>query len=397
MHVKSLQLYQFRNLASSEIDLNAQHVTLIGDNGEGKSNFLEALYMICYGSSFRTRKTRELIRHGKDDAFLKAVIGDGNISKTSRHPAEKRETEEKKKTEERQEAAENRENENGNTAPAEHIVHIKLRKGSVQIFVDKKEIKDRKELIYLVPCILFSHDDMSIVSGPPEARRTFFNQTMCLYDPLFLDDIRSYNRILRQRNAALKEGRTELLPVYDRQLADAGMIIQKQRERTAEEFNTMFPDVFADISGIDRRVEIRYRASWKECNAAHEAAEQLRMKQEQDLRFLTTTSGPHRDRFSIVSQGRDFTSTASTGQLRLVSLVFRTAQAAFYRKKTGKLPVLLLDDVLLELDPGRRERFLDRLEGYEQAVFTFLPDESYFRDGFSSGIDYSVQNGVIET
>lgn len=364
MKFTSLQISGFRNLSDAVIHMDAPHITLTGNNGQGKSNFLEALYLICYGSSFRTRKVRELINHEKDQAFLKAVIREKDKS--------------------------------GKTGISRKI-HVKLKKGAMQIFADGKEIKDRKELLYFLPCILFSHDDMSFVSGPPEFRRKFFNQTMCLYDPVFLDDIRSYNRILKQRNTAIKEHVYNLLPVYNHQLAKLGLIIQNQRKAITAEFNTLFPYLYSDISGNGIYLEVIYKPSWKGLEHEKQIEDLLEERLERDIRFQTTTSGPHRDKFVFMDRGRDFTATASTGQLRLISLVLRSAQSSFYKKKTGNLPILLLDDVLLELDPEKREKFLAQLEGYEQAVLTFLPDESYFKDGNSSGIDYTVTEGVIQT
>ena len=110
----------------------------------------------------------------------------------------------------------------------------------------------------------------------------------------------------------------------------------------------------------------------------------------------TTTSGPHRDRFVYRHEDRDFTRTASTGQLRLVSLILRVAQAQFFASRSGRSPVLLLDDVLLELDPTRRKRFLDALPAYEQAFFTFLPDERFNDYRREDTLIYRVADGRIE-
>ena len=121
--------------------------------------------------------------------------------------------------------------------------------------------------------------------------------------------------------------------------------------------------------------------------------ERLASKRTEELALGTSLSGPHRDRWSFVAGGRDFASTASTGQLRLLSLVLRTAQADYYSVRTGRRPILLLDDVLLELDPGKRRRFFQALPPAAQAFFTFLPGEPWedYRGG--STIVYHVEHG----
>ncbi len=117
-------------------------------------------------------------------------------------------------------------------------------------------------------------------------------------------------------------------------------------------------------------------------------------KREAEIMAGTTLSGPHRDRFFFYMDRKDFTKIASTGQMRLISLSLRTAQAEFYREKTGKKPLVLLDDVLLELDKTRKMRFIDSFPEYEQAFFTFLPGEENLMNS-REGLFYSVKDGVI--
>ena len=127
-----------------------------------------------------------------------------------------------------------------------------------------------------------------------------------------------------------------------------------------------------------------------------EVVELMHRREKRDLSLETTTSGPHRDRFVLMHPGGEFAHVASTGQIRLCSLILRVAQANFYSGKTGKQPVLLLDDVLLELDSSKRERFIRELPSFEQAFFTFLPDEPFRR---YSGVDtliYRVVDGEFE-
>ncbi len=337
----SLRLYCFRNLLDESIELDAPEVFLIGRNGQGKTNLLEAVYLLCFGSSFRTRIDGQLSRHGSDEM---------SVSGRYRLPMED-----------------------------ENTLQVRIQNRSKQILFNGKPVSDRKELIQNIPCIVFSHGDMSLVSGSPDMQRHFFNQTLSLQHPYFVDLLRRYRKILQQRNALLKERSTDLLEVYDQQWVQVGCEIQRLRAETVRVFNATFSRIHRDVSGIQEELSIQYRPSWREWSDPGEAFGLVRERRPRDVGYGTSTSGPHRDRFVFRLGTRDFTEVASTGQLRLVSLVLRVAQAVYFAEGTGKRPVLLIDDVLLELDAEKRQRFLAALPDYEQAFFTFLPDEPYRR------------------
>lgn len=337
MGFQTLKPYQFRNLADAEVRFSAPRIFLVGENGQGKSNLLEAVYLLSFGASFRTRRDQELILQGKQEMALHGSSEGSSLSLT---------------------------------------VSSKNSIGK-EIRLDGNLLKDRKELVSLFPAIIFCHDDITFASGSPERKRWFFDQTMSLTEPLFIDHLRSYRKILKLRNMALRDGQSELLPVYDRQLASAGLPIQQKRQEAVAELNRSFPDMFAFVSGLEGRMEIEYRPSWRNLNGEEDICEYLKEKRNIDTEMGTTGSGPHRDRFVFLHQGKAFSTIASTGQLRLLSLLLRLGQARFFQQKSGKKPILLLDDVLLELDPSRRERFLHSLPEADQSFFTFLPDRQY--------------------
>lgn len=359
MLVKKIVLDGFRNIRDRQIDTSAKQIILTGENGQGKTNVLEAVYMLCYGTSFRTQNIKELVTHGRESFYLCSVFEDSQ--------------------------------------GLERKAEVIFSDGKKHIRLDGKDIKDRKELIYCLPCIVFSHDDIEFVRGEPENRRRFFDQTMTMYDPVFFDDLRRYKLILKQRNAAIKDQRTELLDIYDQKLASYGLQIMKSRRAVADSFSAIFPDIYNAVSLEDRGIEISYRPSWNEELGEDGIIEKLESQRDVDLKMNTTTSGPHRDRFLINDRNGLFTSSASTGQMRLASLVFRSAQAAFYRQKTGQNPIFLIDDVLLELDSQKRARYLSFLGHYNQAFFTFLPEEKYFGSMFdmeeSQTLMYTVSEG----
>ncbi len=355
MGFRFLRTYNFRNLKDAKIPLPASTIYLVGENGQGKSNFLEAIHLLCFGSSFRTRTDKLFTTHGKTETAIIGLL----------------------------------EKENENVR-----INFKL-SNKKQIEVNGKKIKDRKELLYNTPCILFCHEDIGFVKGAPDRKRWFLNQTIGLYDPLFIDDLRKYNKLLKMRNSALKTGKKELIDVLDLQLIPQALIIMEKRKILLEEFQEPFSTVFTRISGLDNEILLNYKPSWKEVTNIEEGKIVLSASFQRDQKFGITHSGPHRDNIGFTIDGRDFTREASTGQLRLMSLIMRVAQGNFYTQKVGKKPILLLDDVLLELDPSRRKRFIESLPSYEQAFFTFLPEENMLKSKKEDTLVYTVSEGVI--
>ncbi len=358
MGFTTVRYYQFRNIRDTTIDFDAPEVFLVGENGQGKSNILESIYVLCYGSSFRTHREHHLVRHGEGEALLSGSMCIENEQTLS--------------------------------------VRVHLHSGRKEITVNGSPVEDRRDIIRNMPCIVFCHDDIRFVSGTPEDRRWFFNQTLSLYDPGFLDTWRRYVRILKSRNAALRTEQYELLEAYDSQLVEAGKLLQQRRTEASIRFSQQFAELYHRISGFDTPLTVEYRPSWRsEHDDSDSLLRRLHERRETDKRLRTTTSGPHRDRFRFVMGGREFTETASTGQLRLVSLVLRVAQSRFFGRHSKRKPLLLLDDVMLELDPLRRTRFFESLPEYDQAFFTFLPDEQFSSLRRSGTLVYEVVDGAV--
>jgi DNA replication and repair protein RecF len=342
--------YNFRNLKNDTIDLSSREVYFVGENGQGKSNILESLYYAAYGISFRTHVDSQIIKNGERNFSLNAMYSRDNSDA--------------------------------------HKISVIFENNKKRIEKDGKKIQDRKELINTIPCILFCHDDMRFATGEPEARRFFIDQSLSLYDPVYLDDIRNYKKILKSRNLVLKNHEYEMLDVYDQQLVQVGLIVQDKRKKAIFQFNQIFGKLFEEITGIEG-VSISYHPSWKEIEnpisgekkfpASQDILNLLKLQREKDKVMETSLSGPHRDRIDFVRNHHLFVPTASTGQCRLISLILRVAQSVYYTRVTGMKPVLLMDDVLLELDPDKRAKLTSLLPDYEQLFCTFLPGEPYER------------------
>jgi len=338
MGFEQVRFYQFRNWSDEPVNLgSSREVILTGANGQGKTNFLEGIYLLCYGSSFRTKNEKKLCRHGTQEFSARGhgVFADQHVE-----------------------------------------VSVKLSSDRKDILVNGEAVRDRKELVRRLPCVAFTHEDYQFVSGGPEFQRYFFDQTLSLFDVLYIDTLRHYRKILKIRNALLLQRFDPLvMEVYELQLVSAGMEITRLRREAVAAFNPLFSRLFSEISGLDGECLLRHQPSWKEEDQTA-TAHRLRESRDQDTRLGFTGTGPHRDRFAFQWGGRNFADHASTGQVRLLSLLLRIAQATLSLEKTGRRPILLLDDVLLELDGERRRRVLARLPEFEQAFFTFLPEQS---------------------
>jgi DNA replication and repair protein RecF len=366
MAFASLRTASFRNLIDAEVDVSGKDIFLIGENGQGKTNFLEALYYCSYASSFRSVRDGELVRLGEKDCSVSAKLGCGELSDGSINSE----------------------------------VTVYYKDGKKSIALDGKRIDDRKELLATAPCVVFCHEDMDFVSGTPERRRWFFDQCQSLGDPLYLDDLRNYRKVLKNRNSLLKNDAGKktpecisLLETLDTQLVRYGYEMIKKRQEGAEIFSRIIEPLYHEISGLEG-VSLRYAPSWKE-DSVDALLSELISHRDRDFMFGLSLSGPHRDRYIFTPQGREFSGKASTGQRRLLALLLRISQARIFSQKTGKKPVLLLDDVLLELDGEKRKKFLSLMPEYDQAFFTFLPEEPYKQYRKEDTIIYHVESGAL--
>ena len=336
------------------MDTFSNEVFFIGQNGQGKSNLLEALYYVSYASSFRTRSESEIVRYGEKEFSVRTMFKDCS-EKTN-------------------------------------IVGVFFKDSKKRIERNGKQVKDRKELVNTIPCVLFCHSDMDFVAGEPERRRFFIDQSLTMHDAFYVDLMRRYKKLLKSRNTILKEHNYSLLDVLDLQIAEVGLEIQKKRKEVIHYFNVYFAELFKEITSIEN-VKIVYFPSWK-VETSVEVQEYLLQKRESDKILETTMSGPHRDQIRFLQNNKPFVPNASTGQRRMLSILLRIMQAIYYCSHTQKKPVLLMDDVLLELDPIKRQKVMALLPEYDQLFCTFLPGEPYENYKKSSTKIFEIENGI---
>jgi DNA replication and repair protein RecF len=362
-----LRTASFRNLEDVTVATAAENIFLVGENGQGKTNFLEALYFCSYASSFRGVRDSEIVQNGKKDFSAAIAI----------------------------------------TSSAQNIyseVLVKFEKGKKSVLLDNQATEDRKKLLSIVPCIVFCHEDMEFVAGNHERRRWFFDQVLSLYDPVYLDDLRRYRRALKTRNSVLRDTAAHklngspgpILDALDEQCAQYGIRLMEKREIAGRLFTGVFMRLYAEVADVPG-MSVLYSPSWKNVHDTVAAAALLHSRRDADMAAGISLSGPHRDCYTFAVGGTEFTGTASTGQRRLLALLLRVAQASRFSETTGRNPILLFDDVLLEIDGEKRRRFLAALPVRDQAFFTFLPEEPYqlYNARTSDTLVYSVKCGQV--
>ena len=229
MPFKRARFVSYRNLEDSEVAVDAERVFLIGENGQGKTNFLEALYYLCYGASFRGLVDAQIPSAGSSSFGLQAQWTGGS------------------------------------GAPAlDEEISIRVDGSSKDIRLNGKPLKDRKELVFHSPAVVFCHEDFTFAAGDPERRRFFFDQCAGMLSLSYIDALRSYKRVLKQRNAALKESARDLLEALDPQLASYGLALMAARKALHARFQESFPELYERVSRFGKPVDLSYSPSWPE-------------------------------------------------------------------------------------------------------------------------------------
>ena len=367
MIITSLRTAAFRNLTDAVTATGKKNIFLVGENGQGKSNFLEAVYFCSYASSFRGARDNEIAQNGTKDFSAATAVAD-----------------------------------NATTDTVCSEVLIKYEKGKKTVAIDGSRAEDRKELLSVAPCIVFCHEDMEFVTGSPERRRWFFDQVLSLSDPVYVDDLRRYRWALKSRNSVLRDYALHkpgsdpgtLLDSLDWQYMLYGLRLMEKRQTAAQLFSEVFAPLYEEVCGT-AGMAVHYAPSWKS-TGENDTYSHILARRTADIAAGVSLTGPHRDRYSFILGGMDFSGYASTGQRRLLALLLRVAQARRYTVTSGRNPILLLDDVLLEMDGEKRRRFLLALPACDQAFFTFLPDEPYQRYRSEDTLVYHVREGRIE-
>ena len=357
MIIKSIELTNFRNYESLNLEFDKGTNILYGDNAQGKTNVLEAIYLSSITKSHKGSKDQDIIRFGESEAHLRTYIEkDGDTYKVDMH----------------------------------------LRKsGSKVIAVNGQKLKKAAGLLGLLNVVFFSPEDLSIIKNGPSERRRFIDMELCQLDSFYLYNLNNYNKIVNQRNKLLKDIYTnyslkETLDIWDSQLISYGSKIIERRVAFINQLNEIIFDIHKKLSGDKEEILIKY-----EPNVLIEDFERkLKQNQEKDIKLKMTTVGPHRDDICIDVNGIDIRKFGSQGQQRTAALSLKLSEIEMVKKITKDTPVLLLDDVLSELDSNRHKYLLDSI-GNIQTIITCTGLDDFVNDRFEINKVFKVSNGRI--
>ena len=342
MHLRQLWLKDFRSYESVELELTPGICAVLGPNGTGKSNLLEAVAYLALLESFRSAPSDALIRSGAESAVVR-----GEVSEDGR----------------------------------EQLIEAELtRTGRNRVLLNRHRLSRARDLLGAVRVTVFSPDDLSMVKGGPALRRTYLDQLLVALD-VRNDAARSeFDRALRQRNALLKQTHGRLddaasltLEVWDTKLVEAGERLAGLRARLVERLDPLVHTAYADVAGDRSATRLRYEAPWRGTGLA--AA--LAAARNDELRRGLTLVGPHRDELTVELNAMAARTHASQGEQRSLALALRLAAHRLVNDTTGAPPILLLDDVFSELDPQRSTALLRSLPAGQTLLSTAagLPPE----------------------
>lgn len=344
MRLRKLSLRHFRNVGFAALELRGRQQFLIGANGQGKTNLLEAAALMSAVRSFRTTENKLLVSHGQHVAATAYELEHERLGETK--------------------------------------ITIKLRRDGKELWCDNTRITRLADHLGKFPTVVFSSQDMLLVRGAPALRRRWLDMTLASVDAAYLSTLQTYARALAERNALLKRGNASdaELSAYEQILAPAGAELIRIRTKTLTELNERLGAAYARLSGSESLAEseaagavekggLQYEPDFEEPSGEALLA-RLEAGRSRDAQFRATLSGPHRDDFSFHVRGTVAKNFGSEGQQRSLVLALRLAQAAWFRERTGVCPVLLADDVLGELDPMRRRHFWASIDPESQIIAT---------------------------
>lgn len=359
MFIKRLQMLNYRNYNALDIELCPNVNVFMGDNAQGKTNILEAIYYCAFAKSHRTSKDKELINWNGEHAFISVDVGRERLDK--------------------------------------RIDISILKDGKKSIRINKIKIKKIGELFGNFNVVMFSPEDLRIIKDSPGVRRKFIDMELCQLNPKYYYNLVQYNKVLNERNILLRNRSTssEMLEIYDMQLVEFGYNIIRDRIKYIESLNKYAEKIHSDITSGKEKINFKYISTIKDLeNIKENFYTLLEKNRSKDCDRGITSIGPHRDDFFVYINDIDTKSYGSQGQQRTAVLTMKFSSLEIIKELTGEFPVLLLDDVLSELDFNRKKYILSTI-GQIQTVITCTGIEDLYEYLDEKAKVFKVKNGEI--
>lgn len=359
MKIRSLKLKNYRNYSLLKLDFDDAANIFYGDNAQGKTNILEAVYLSGTTKSHRGTKDRDLIRFGEEESHIEAVVEKNGI---------------------------------------EYQLDMHLKKNSPKgIAINKMPIRRASELFGIVNLVFFSPEDLNIIKSGPSERRRFIDMELSQLDRVYLSDLANYNRVVNQRNRLLKDMKSgpdkslmDTLEIWELQLIQYGNRIVERRKLFIQEVNEIISSIHKKLTGEKEDIQVIYEPS----NGNLTLEQALVKNRERDIRIKSTSVGPHRDDICFMAGDLDIRRFGSQGQQRTAALSLKLSEIELVKQVINDTPVLLLDDVLSELDKHRQNYLLDSINDI-QTLITCTGVEDFVNHRFSINKVFHVHEGQV--
>ena len=357
MNISSVELNNFRNYESLNLSLDEGVNIFYGDNAQGKTNLLDAVYVGCTSKSHRMSKDREMIRFNCTDAHIKLKLKKKDVP---------------------------------------YRIDMHLKKNSAKgIAVNGIPIRRSSELFGIANVVFFSPEDLNIIKDGPSERRRFMDLEMCQQSRLYLHALISYTKIINQKNRLLKEysftsGAEELTDVYNMQLMSFGSEIIRLREDFIKRLNEIIGEIHFSITEGKEKIELIYDSN----TTAERFEDDLKKIRKQEIRSGMSLIGPHRDDLVFRVNNTDLRHFGSQGQQRTAVLSLKLSEIRSFEEASGEKPLLLLDDVLSELDRKRQIQLLSSIRD-GQTLITCTGLDDFIDNRFHIDKLFHVSNGII--
>ncbi len=341
MKIRYLKLINFRNYHSLELELNPGINIFIGENGVGKTNILESIYVLALTKTNRDNLDSEMINFNEEYLKIEGKITSGDLIKTK---------------------------------------EVDIYKNKKQLFINGKEIRRHRDYVKDFSVISFSPKDLNIISGSPSIRRNLLNIDLSQINNKYIGYLNEYNSILKMRNEYLKRmnlnGFTDerYLEILNNEIINKAVRIYEYRLDFIDKINKLLPNIFKKISNLEG-LTIKYNNTIGIENFnEEEIIKKMKSKFKRILNFEllqgATTIGPHRDDFSFILKDIDMKNFASEGQQRLAIIALKIAEIYIFKEELNEYPVLLLDDIFSELDIKKRNKIIKYLDENIQTIIT---------------------------
>ncbi len=335
MYIKNLVLKNFRNYAGEKLEFSRGLNVLFGKNAQGKTNCAEAVFYLCTGTSPRTRREKQLIRHGEDFADISCLC-EGRYGEVE--------------------------------------ISARITESGREVRVNGNKITRNADLMGNVFAVFFSPQELRLIQDGPDERRRFLNVSISQLSRPYYVALSRYNKILEQRNNLLKNRDLDLvydtLPVWDAQLCKYAAIVAKSRTDYAARLSPLAAEAHAYLTDGQEQLVVSPEKKYKgdEQELEKRLFDELSNNYDRDIRLGYTASGPHRDDLDITINGVDAKNFASQGQTRTAALSIKLAEVNVFKDACGEYPVLILDDVMSELDLPRRKKLVGRTDGLQTII-----------------------------